>query len=58
MHVCQSGDMKNPLNKWYSLWDVSLLIGSGGGADMFLAVRALHVTIAMRVSEEAVMHLC
>jgi len=32
-----SGETKNPLNKWYSLWDVLILIGSGGGADMFLA---------------------
>jgi len=30
-------DQDNPLNKWYSLWEVLMLIGSGGGADTFLS---------------------
>ena len=46
--------MDNPLNKWYSLWEVLMLIGSGGGADTFLSVRngvlpTIRVGVGVRV---------
>lgn len=39
------GDIKNPLNKWYSIWDVMLLIAKGGGANIFLTIVFLVFTI-------------